>query len=370
MPVTAVPVTASADQEQDPVPEHRAQDRAPAPHRSRDESSNQSTHSTATVEERTFMGEAARHVPVLLDRVLGLLAPALAGRDDAVFVDCTLGLGGHSEAVLKAHPGVRLIGLDRDPQAIALAKARLAPFADRVEFVQTTYDGIAEAVDGRRVDGILMDLGVSSLQLDARERGFAYSQDAPLDMRMSAGSGETAADVLNTYPAAELARVLRDYGEERFARKIAAAVVRERAKEPFTTSGRLVELLYASVPAATRRTGGHPAKRTFQALRIEVNRELESLRAALPAALSVLAVGGRIVVESYQSLEDRMVKRALADLAASRTPVGLPVELPGHGPELTLLTRGAEVANESEIEDNPRAAPVRLRAAERIREAT
>ncbi|ACU39587.1 16S rRNA (cytosine(1402)-N(4))-methyltransferase RsmH [Actinosynnema pretiosum subsp. pretiosum] len=316
------------------------------------------------------MGEAARHVPVLLDRVLGLLAPALAGRDDAVFVDCTLGLGGHSEAVLKAHPGVRLIGLDRDPQAIALAKARLAPFADRVEFVQTTYDGIAEAVDGRRVDGILMDLGVSSLQLDARERGFAYSQDAPLDMRMSAGSGETAADVLNTYPAAELARVLRDYGEERFARKIAAAVVRERAKEPFTTSGRLVELLYASVPAATRRTGGHPAKRTFQALRIEVNRELESLRAALPAALSVLAVGGRIVVESYQSLEDRMVKRALADLAASRTPVGLPVELPGHGPELTLLTRGAEVANESEIEDNPRAAPVRLRAAERIREAT
>ncbi|GAA3461942.1 16S rRNA (cytosine(1402)-N(4))-methyltransferase RsmH [Saccharothrix longispora] len=314
--------------------------------------------------------EQARHVPVLLDRVLDLLAPALADRDDAVFVDCTLGLGGHSEAVLRAHPKVRLVGLDRDPQAIALSRERLAPFADRVSFVQTTYDGIAEAVGGAEVHGVLMDLGVSSLQLDAEERGFAYSKDAPLDMRMSAGSGMTAADVLNEYPADELTRVLRDYGEERFARKIAGAVVRERAREPFTTSGRLVRLLYDVVPAATRRTGGHPAKRTFQALRIEVNQELESLRAALPAALSVLAVGGRIVVESYQSLEDRMVKRAFADLAASTTPLDLPVELPGHGPQLKLVTRGAEQANEREIEDNPRAASVRLRAAERIREAT
>ncbi|MFD7657592.1 16S rRNA (cytosine(1402)-N(4))-methyltransferase RsmH [Actinosynnema sp. NPDC059797] len=315
------------------------------------------------------MVERARHVPVLLDRVLDLLAPALADRD-ALFVDCTLGLGGHSEAVLRAHPRVRLVGLDRDPQAIALARERLAPFADRVTFVQTTYDGIAEAVGGARVDGILMDLGVSSLQLDAEERGFAYSKDAPLDMRMSAGDGPTAADVLNTYSADDLARILRDYGEERFARKIAAAVVRERAKEPFTTSGRLVELLYAAVPAATRRTGGHPAKRTFQALRIEVNEELESLRRALPAALSALAVGGRIVVESYQSLEDRMVKRAFAELATSTTPQDLPVELPGHAPQLRLVTRGAEQATEQEIEDNPRAAPVRLRAAERIREAT
>ncbi|QFZ22588.1 16S rRNA (cytosine(1402)-N(4))-methyltransferase RsmH [Saccharothrix syringae] len=315
------------------------------------------------------MVERARHVPVLLDRVLDLLAPALADRD-ALFVDCTLGLGGHSEAVLRAHPRVRLIGLDRDPQAIELSRRRLAPFGDRVTFVQTTYDGIAEAVGGARVDGILMDLGVSSLQLDAQERGFAYAKDAPLDMRMSAGTGPTAADVLNTYSADDLARILRDYGEERFARKIASAVVRERAREPFTTSGRLVELLYAVVPAATRRTGGHPAKRTFQALRIEVNEELESLRRALPAALSVLAVGGRIVVESYQSLEDRMVKRAFAALAASRTPQDLPVELPGHGPELRLVTRGAEQATEREVEENPRSAPVRLRAAERIREAT
>ncbi|MEU4742664.1 16S rRNA (cytosine(1402)-N(4))-methyltransferase RsmH [Actinosynnema sp. NPDC023658] len=313
--------------------------------------------------------EQARHVPVLLDRVLDLLAPALADRD-AVFVDCTLGLGGHSEAVLKAHPKVRLIGLDRDPQAIELSRRRLAPFGDRVRFVQTTYDGIVEAVGGTPVDGILMDLGVSSLQLDAEERGFAYSKDAPLDMRMSAGTGPTAADVLNTYPVDELTRILRDYGEERFARKIAGAVAREREREPFTTSGRLVELLYDVVPAATRRTGGHPAKRTFQALRIEVNEELESLRLALPAALSVLAVGGRIVVESYQSLEDRMVKRAFTALATSTSPQDLPVELPGHGPQLKLVTRGAEQANEQEIEQNPRAASVRLRAAERIREAT
>jgi 16S rRNA (cytosine1402-N4)-methyltransferase len=313
--------------------------------------------------------ERALHVPVLLDRVLALLAPALADRD-AVFVDCTLGLGGHSEAVLRAHPRVRLIGLDRDPQAIELSRQRLAPFGDRVEFVQTTYDGIASAVGGGKVDGILMDLGVSSLQLDAEERGFAYSKDAPLDMRMSAGTGMTAADVLNTYPVEDLTRILRDYGEERFARKIAGAVVRERDREPFTNSGRLVELLYDVVPAATRRTGGHPAKRTFQALRIEVNEELESLRLALPAALSVLGVGGRIVVEAYQSLEDRMVKRAFTALATSTSPQDLPVELPGHGPQLRLVTRGAEQANEQEIEENPRAASVRLRAAERIREAT
>jgi 16S rRNA (cytosine1402-N4)-methyltransferase len=287
-----------------------------------------------------------RHVPVLLDRVLELFAPALSGKP-AVVVDTTLGMGGHSDALLSAHPELTLIGLDRDPQAIEMAGKRLARHGDRVK---------------------LMDLGVSSLQLDEEERGFAYSKDAPLDMRMSKGTGMTAADVLNTYSHGDLARILSTYGEERFAGKIASAVLREREKEPFTNSGRLVELLYAVVPAASRRTGGHPAKRTFQALRIEVNGELESLRLALPAALGVLGIGGRIVVESYQSLEDRMVKQALAELAKSKTPPGLPVELPGHGPEIKLLTKGAEVASEQEIEDNPRAAPVRLRAAERIGE--
>ncbi|MFD5824724.1 16S rRNA (cytosine(1402)-N(4))-methyltransferase RsmH [Lentzea sp. NPDC060358] len=309
-----------------------------------------------------------RHVPVLLDRVLELLAPALRDRP-AVVVDTTLGMGGHSDALVSAHPELTLIGLDRDPQAIEMAGKRLAPHGDRVKLVNVTYDHIAEAVHDlgfAHVDGVLMDLGVSSLQLDEQERGFAYSKDAPLDMRMSKGSGMTAADVLNTYSHGDLARILSTYGEERFAGKIASAVLREREKEPFTNSGRLVELLYAVVPAASRRTGGHPAKRTFQALRIEVNGELESLRLALPAALGVLGVGGRIVVESYQSLEDRMVKHAFAELAKSKTPPGLPVELPGHGPELKLLTKGAELASEQEIEDNPRAAPVRLRAAERI----
>ncbi|GAB2863108.1 16S rRNA (cytosine(1402)-N(4))-methyltransferase RsmH [Lentzea nigeriaca] len=311
-----------------------------------------------------------RHVPVLLDRVLELFAPALEGKP-AVVVDATLGMGGHSDALLSAHPELTLIGLDRDPQAIEMAGTRLARHGDRVKLVNVTYDHIDEAVHDlgySHVDGVLMDLGVSSLQLDEEERGFAYSKDAPLDMRMSKGTGMTAADVLNTYSHGDLARILSTYGEERFAGKIASAVLREREKEPFTNSGRLVELLYNVVPAASRRTGGHPAKRTFQALRIEVNGELESLRLALPAALGVLGMGGRIVVESYQSLEDRMVKQAFAELAKSKTPPGLPVELPGHGPELKLLTKGAELASEQEIEDNPRAAPVRLRAAERIGE--
>lgn len=314
--------------------------------------------------------ETPVHVPVLLDRILALFAPALADKD-AVLVDATLGLGGHADALLSAHPRLRLIGLDRDPNALRRSSERLARHGDRVDLVHTVYDEMPEALAGlglSRVDGVLFDLGVSSMQLDQRERGFAYAQDAPLDMRMDPTTGPTAADVLNTYSVGELIRILREYGEERFAPRIARAVAAEREREPFTSSARLVQLLYDAVPAASRRTGGHPAKRTFQALRIEVNGELEVLRRALPAALDLVAVGGRIVIESYHSLEDRMVKRALAERAKSRTPQGLPVELEGHGPELRLLTRGAEMASESEIAQNPRAASVRLRAAERIRE--
>ncbi|MFR9753139.1 16S rRNA (cytosine(1402)-N(4))-methyltransferase RsmH [Nocardia sp. 004] len=315
-----------------------------------------------------------RHVPVLLERADALLGPAMA-EPGAIYMDATLGLGGHAEYFLRTYPDLRLIGLDRDTTALQLAGARLAPFADRITLVHTRYDGIADALLGAglaatgSVAAILMDLGVSSMQLDEAERGFAYSVDAPLDMRMDSSHGPTAADVLNTYSHGDLARVLKTYGEERFAGRIAAEIVRRRRSKPFSTSAELVELLYATIPAATRRTGGHPAKRTFQALRVEVNRELDSLRAAVPAALTALGVGGRIVVMSYQSLEDKVVKQELSARTTSRTPLGLPVELPGMGPEFRMLTRGAEKATEQEIEENPRAAPVRMRAAERIQEA-
>jgi 16S rRNA (cytosine1402-N4)-methyltransferase len=311
------------------------------------------------------------HVPVLLDRCVELLAPALA-TPGAVVVDATLGLAGHAEALLEACPRARLLGIDRDPRALELARARLARFGERATLVHAVYDELPEVLAAQgvgAVQGVLMDLGVSSLQLDETSRGFAYSRDAPLDMRMDPTAGSTAADVLNTYAAGDLARVLSTYGEERFARRIAEAVVRERRREPFTTSARLVELVRDRVPAATRRTGGNPAKRTFQALRIEVNDELGALRAALPAAVGALEVGGRLVVMSYQSLEDRLVKAALAVGLASTTPPGLPVELPEHAAQLRPLTRGAEPAGEAEVAANPRAASVRLRAVERVRPA-
>jgi 16S rRNA (cytosine1402-N4)-methyltransferase len=289
-----------------------------------------------------------------------------------VVADATLGLGGHAEALLTRCPNARLVGLDRDPEALRLAGRRLARFGDRLAPVQAVYDELPAVLASlaiHRVQGILFDLGVSSLQLDESERGFAYSYDAPLDMRMDPTVGPTAADVLNTYSAAELARVLRVYGEERFARRIAEAVVRERAREPFSSSARLVEVLRAAVPAASQRSGGHPAKRTFQALRIEVNGEIEVLERALPAAIDALAVGGRIVVMAYHSLEDRIVKRVLGRYATSTAPRDLPVELPEHLPTLRLLTRGAQTPSAAEIETNPRAASAKLRAAERVREA-
>jgi 16S rRNA (cytosine1402-N4)-methyltransferase len=312
---------------------------------------------------------ADRHVPVLRDRVVDLLAPALA-EPGAVYLDGTLGMGGHAEAVLQRFPQARLVGVDRDREALALAAERLAAYAARSSFVHAVYDEVPRVLADlgvATVHAALFDLGVSSLQLDETDRGFSYSQDAPLDMRMDQSAGLTAADVLNTYPADELARVLREFGEERFARKIAAAVVRERASEPFTTSARLVDLLRRVVPAASQRTGGHPAKRTFQALRIEVNAELSVWARALPRAIDALAVGGRIAVLSYHSLEDRTTKRVFAEGARSTTPTGLPVELPEHAAYLRLITRGAEEASPQEQATNPRSASVRLRAAERTR---
>jgi len=314
---------------------------------------------------------ATAHVPVFLDRVVALLGPALQ-TPHAVMVDATLGPGGHSEAILRRFGSARLVGLDRDPRALELAGARLAPYADRTTLVHAVYDELPEVLRRLgydRVEGVLFDLGVSSLQVDEPGRGFAYAQDAPLDMRMDPSQGITAAEVLNSYAEEELARVLREYGEERFARRIANAVVRERGREPFARSARLAELVRAEIPAATRRTGGHPAKRTFQALRIEVNGELAALERALPAALAALAIGGRAVFLSYHSLEDRLVKRVFAAGAASTAPLGLPLALPEHEPRLRLLTRGGETPSREEVAANPRAASARLRAAERIREA-
>ncbi|MEU4686676.1 16S rRNA (cytosine(1402)-N(4))-methyltransferase RsmH [Streptomyces xinghaiensis] len=311
-----------------------------------------------------------RHVPVMLQRCLDLLAPALA-EPGAVAVDCTLGLGGHSEALLHAFPGVRLIALDRDPVALRLAGERLAPHADRATLVHAVYDELPEVLDRLgipRVQGVLFDLGVSSMQLDEAGRGFAYAQDAPLDMRMDQTTGMSAAEVLNTYPPGDLVRVLRTYGEEKFARKIVDAVVKARAEEPFTNSARLVELIRNALPQAAKRTGGNPAKRTFQALRIEVNGELSVLERAIPAAVSRLAVGGRIAVLSYHSLEDRLVKQVFAAGAGNTAPPGLPVVPEQYQPRLKLLTRGAELPGDEEVAENKRAAPARLRCAQRIRE--
>ena len=304
------------------------------------------------------------HVPVLLDRVVALVAPALV-RPGSVLIDATLGLGGHSEAILARCPEAHVVGVDRDPHALELAGRRLAPFAERITLVHAVYDEIPRVLADLgidEVDGVLFDLGVSSMQLDVRERGFAYAEDAPLDMRMDDSRGPTAADVLNTYDAAELARILREYGEERFARQLARAIVRRRDSRPFDRSADLVELLREVIPAPARRTGGHPAKRTFQALRIEVNDELGVLSRAVPAALDSVGVGGRVAVMSYHSLEDRLVKRAFAARTRNRVPEDLPVVPAGLGPEFAPLTRGAEKASPEEISENPRAASVRLRA--------
>ena len=308
------------------------------------------------------------HTPVMLERTIELLAPAIEA-EGAVLVDATLGMGGHSRAFLERFPKLTVIGLDRDTDALGIAGERLAPFGDRARFVHTVYDGIDEAVRSQgfhEVQGVLFDLGVSSLQLDRAERGFAYSKDAPLDMRMDSTSGRTAADVIAESSEDELRRIFQEYGEEKLAARYARAIVRARAAAPITRSGQLVSILTDATPVAVQRQG-HPAKRVFQALRIEVNEELSVLQRAMPAALDTIAVGGRIVVLAYQSLEDRIVKRVLQAASSSTAPAGLPMELPEHRPQFRLLVRGAELASEAEQAQNPRAKPVRLRAAERVR---
>ena len=306
----------------------------------------------------------------MLERTVELLAPALQ-RPGAVMVDATLGLGGHAEAFLERFPDLSYIGLDRDANALAISAERLARFGDRIRLVHSVYDRIEEVLeelDIRGIAGVLFDLGVSSMQVDRVERGFSYSKDAPLDMRMDDTAPLTAERVLAEYDEAELRRIFYQYGEEKLAPRFARRIVERRASAPLTTSAQLVELIDAATPAAVRRAG-HPAKRVFQALRIEVNQELASLARAIPAALDALEVGGRIVVLAYQSLEDRIVKQEFAARTTSTTPRGLPVELPDHAARFTLLVRGAELATDAEKAQNPRSTPVRLRAAERVKAA-
>lgn len=311
----------------------------------------------------------ATHVPVALNRCIELISVAISKSNSPVAVDATLGLGGHSAQLLNSFPNLKLIAIDRDPNAIAIAKERLAKFESRITYVNKTYDLIDEAIAQLNlpfVDAILFDLGVSSMQLDEATRGFSYSQSAPLDMRMNPTDTKTAKAIVNSYSIAELTRILKIYGEERFANRIAKNIEKARSSGEINDTAQLAQLVKDSIPAPARRIGGNPAKRTFQALRIEVNKELEILEAALPKALSALAVGGRLVVMSYQSLEDKIVKQIFKNATDSKSPLGLPIELPNSAAKYRLVINGSEAASESEQVENPRSASMRLRAIERV----
>jgi 16S rRNA (cytosine1402-N4)-methyltransferase len=309
------------------------------------------------------------HISVMRDTCVELLTPAINKSETPVVVDATLGLGGHSEALLESNPNLVLIGIDRDLDAIVKAKNRLAKFENRVKLNHAIFDEITDVVNSfgfEKVDGILFDLGVSSMQLDQSDRGFSYSQDAPLDMRMDRSTGITASEILNSYAPGELVRILRTYGEEKFATRIVENIVKERAKAPLNSTAQLATLVKESIPAATRRTGGNPAKRTFQALRIETNDELGAVNRAIPQALELLKVGGRLVVMSFQSLEDRIVKEFFTQATTSGTPRDLPIDLPEFAAKFALVVRGSVLPSEAEIAANSRAQSVRLRAIERL----
>jgi len=314
-----------------------------------------------------------QHIPVALERCIELLTPAieysLSNHSATYVIDATLGLGGHTRALLAKFPTLIVIGIDRDLRAIELARQNVAPFTDRLLISHTTYDQIDEVLAEHNVDavaGILFDLGVSSMQLDDGERGFAYSHDAPLDMRMDQSAGLTAKEVLDTYEKQALVRILRMYGEEKFAPRIVDFIVEAREEGRLNSTKDLAELVKNAIPAAARRTGGNPAKRTFQALRIEVNQELAILDRAIPAALKALELHGRLVVMAYQSLEDKIVKSYLSEITESKTPRGLPVDLPDSAAKYALVMRGSEAASDAEIVINPRAQSMRLRAVERV----
>ncbi len=315
------------------------------------------------------MTSTTEHVSVMRDRCVDLLSPAIAASTNPVVVDATLGLGGHTEALLQKFPHLTVIGIDRDLDAIANATTRLAAFGDRLKTAHSTFDGIANVVSGfgyKHIDGALFDLGVSSMQLDQQERGFSYSHDAPLDMRMDRTQSLTAGEIINTYEPGQLVRILRTYGEEKFATRIVESIVKQRAIAPMNSTTQLAEMVKAAIPAATRRTGGNPAKRTFQALRIETNDELGTITRALPAALEILNVGARLVVMSFQSLEDRIVKQLFVASTTSGTPRNLPFELPEYAAKFSMITRGSETPTDAELAENSRSQSVRLRAIERV----
>jgi 16S rRNA (cytosine1402-N4)-methyltransferase len=315
------------------------------------------------------MNAELKHVPVALERCIELLTPAFANKAKPIAIDCTLGLGGHANAMLAKFPNLHLIGIDRDLSALAISTELLSPYRDRINLIHATYDQIETVLANlsiEAVDGILFDLGVSSMQLDQTDRGFSYSQEAPLDMRMDQSAKLTAQEILNTYSHGELAKILQRYGEEKFASKIAENIIKARSTGTLKTTKDLADLVKDSIPAPARRTGGNPAKRTFQALRIEVNQELVVLERAIPAALNALNIGGRLVVMSYQSLEDRIVKSYFAAATQGTTPLGLPVDLPNSAAKFRLLLNGSEAAEQGEQDLNPRSQSMRLRAIERV----
>lgn len=314
-----------------------------------------------------------QHIPVALDRCIALLAPsierAISEKGSAVVIDATLGLAGHTSELLARYEELTVIGFDRDLAAIAIAKERLAKFGDRAVVVHAIYDQISTVLEDLGydyVDGILFDLGVSSMQLDEADRGFAYSQDAPLDMRMDQSQGLSAFEILMTYDRNALVRILRAYGDEKFAPRIVDRIIEARSAGTLNSTKVLADIVKESIPAPARRTGGNPAKRTFQALRIEVNKELEVLSRAIPAALEAITISGRVVVMSYQSLEDKIVKAEFARVCKSGTPLGLPIDLPNSAAKYRLVITGSEAASDSEIESNPRAQSMRMRAVERL----
>ena len=312
------------------------------------------------------------HTPVLLQRCIELLEPAIR-LEGAVVVDGTLGLAGHAEAILEQFPTARLLGVDRDPDALEIASHRLERFADRVTIAKARYDDIDQLLDthfpGEAPQGILLDLGVSSLQLDQPERGFSYRFDAPLDMRMSSEDETTAAELLNTLGVFELQRLFERFGDEPYANRYAQAIVQARHDAPLTHTQQLVAIIDQATPGGHPRRG-HNAKRVFQALRIAVNQELDILATAIDKALDVLAVGGRIVVMSYHSGEDRIVKHAIEKRTQSTAPLDMPIVPESDQPTFRWVVKGPEGASEDEIHTNPRSQSVRLRAAEKIRQAS